>query len=83
MRPEEAGSELVALDDVLKALAAVDFRKSQVVELRFFWGIECGRDGRGAEGISGHGSERLAVDKVVAAREKGHAGKGLDEEGSS
>ena len=32
-------SELVALDDALSALAAVDPRKVQVVELRFFGGL--------------------------------------------
>lgn len=33
------GAELVALDDALNALAAIDPRKSQVVELRFFGGL--------------------------------------------
>lgn len=33
------GPELVALDDALKALAALDARKSNVVELRFFGGL--------------------------------------------
>ena len=33
------GAHLVALDDALKALAAVDPRKTQVVELRFFGGL--------------------------------------------
>jgi RNA polymerase sigma-70 factor, ECF subfamily len=32
-------ANLVALDDALKALAVVDTRKSQVVELRFFGGL--------------------------------------------
>jgi RNA polymerase sigma factor (TIGR02999 family) len=32
-------AELVSLDDALRALAAVDPRKSQVVELRFFGGL--------------------------------------------
>jgi len=32
-------SDLVALDDALKSLEAVDRRKSQVVELRFFGGL--------------------------------------------
>jgi RNA polymerase sigma factor (TIGR02999 family) len=32
-------SDLVALDDALTALAAVDARKSQVVEMRFFGGL--------------------------------------------
>jgi RNA polymerase sigma-70 factor (ECF subfamily) len=35
----EPSGDLVALDDALKALAAVDARKSQVVELRFFGGL--------------------------------------------
>jgi RNA polymerase sigma factor (TIGR02999 family) len=33
------GANLVALDDALKALAALDPRKSEVVELRFFGGL--------------------------------------------
>jgi RNA polymerase sigma factor (TIGR02999 family) len=35
----ERGEDLVALDDALVALAAVDPRKSQVVEMRFFGGL--------------------------------------------
>ena len=35
----EPGQDLVALDDALNALAKVDPRKSQVVELRFFGGL--------------------------------------------
>ena len=35
----EPGEDLVALDDALTALAAVDPRKSQVVEMRFFGGL--------------------------------------------
>lgn len=35
----EPGHDLVALDDALCALAAIDLRKSQVVELRFFGGL--------------------------------------------
>jgi RNA polymerase sigma-70 factor, ECF subfamily len=35
----ESGPELIALDDALTALAAVDERKSRVVELRFFGGL--------------------------------------------
>lgn len=33
------GADLVALDDALQALAAVDARKGQVVEMRFFGGL--------------------------------------------
>jgi RNA polymerase sigma-70 factor (ECF subfamily) len=36
---EERASDLVALDDALTSLAAVDPRKSHVVELRFFGGL--------------------------------------------
>jgi RNA polymerase sigma-70 factor (ECF subfamily) len=39
MEPPEQGQDLVALDDALKALAAVDPRKSRVIELRFFGGL--------------------------------------------
>ena len=35
----ERSADLVALDDALVALAAVDERKSQVVEMRFFGGL--------------------------------------------
>jgi RNA polymerase sigma-70 factor (ECF subfamily) len=36
---EERAGELVALDDALRRLAAIDPRKSQIVELRFFGGL--------------------------------------------
>lgn len=36
---KEQGQDLVALDDALQALAVIDRRKSQVVELRFFGGL--------------------------------------------
>ena len=35
----ERESDLVALDDALKGLAAVDARKCEVVELRYFGGL--------------------------------------------
>ena len=35
----EQGADLVALDDALQALAALDARRSRVVELRFFGGL--------------------------------------------
>jgi len=37
--PEEVAAELVALDEALVRLAAVDERKSRVVEMRFFAGL--------------------------------------------
>jgi len=36
---QERSADLVALDDALTALARIDARKSQVVELRFFGGL--------------------------------------------
>ena len=39
LAPVEKGQDLVALDDALAALAAVDERKAQVIELRFFGGL--------------------------------------------
>jgi RNA polymerase sigma-70 factor, ECF subfamily len=36
---DEPGKDLVALDDALNALAALDERKGRVVELRFFGGL--------------------------------------------
>jgi RNA polymerase sigma-70 factor, ECF subfamily len=36
---KELDAKLVALDDALKALAAIDHRKSKVVELKFFGGL--------------------------------------------
>ena len=37
--PAEPGHDLVALDDALNALAEMDPRKVQVVEMRFFGGL--------------------------------------------
>ena len=36
---DQGGSDLLALDDALTALAAADPRKAQVIELRFFGGL--------------------------------------------
>jgi len=36
----QPGAELVALDDALNRLAAIDERKSQIVELRYFGGLQ-------------------------------------------
>ena len=38
--PIEPGNDLVALDEALTALTVVDARKSQVVEMRFFGGLD-------------------------------------------
>ncbi len=36
---EERAADVVALDDALSSLAALDERKSRIVELRFFGGL--------------------------------------------
>jgi RNA polymerase sigma factor (TIGR02999 family) len=67
----DRGADLVALDDALQALAAVDPRKSQVVELRFFGGLSVAEAGE-ALGVS---PETVARDwrlaKVWLLRELG------------
>jgi hypothetical protein len=44
---DEPGPDLVALDDALNALTALDRRKGQVVEMRFFRWSHSGRNRRG------------------------------------
>jgi RNA polymerase sigma factor (TIGR02999 family) len=39
VRAEERGADVLALDAALEKLAAIDPRKSQVVEMRFFGGL--------------------------------------------
>jgi RNA polymerase sigma factor (sigma-70 family) len=36
---EQTDPDVVALDDALNALAAIDPRKSQIIEMRFFGGL--------------------------------------------
>ncbi len=54
----ERASELVALDDALSALAKLDKRRSQVVELRFFGGLSANET-----------AEVLKVSEVTVERE--------------
>ena len=71
--PKEKGTDLVALDDALKALAAVDPRKGRVVELRFFRRLERPGNGHCAEGFSRHGSAGLAAGKGLAGARDGES----------
>ena len=48
---DRAGSDLLALDEALRALAVADARKAQVIELRFFGGLSV-EDTAAALGIS-------------------------------
>ena len=45
-------ADLVALDDALNRLAAIDPRKSKVVELRFFGGLTAEEAADGPEGFA-------------------------------
>jgi RNA polymerase sigma factor (TIGR02999 family) len=49
--PTERPVDLLAMDDALDALAAVDARKAQVVEMRFFGGLSI-EEAAGALGVS-------------------------------
>jgi RNA polymerase sigma factor (TIGR02999 family) len=49
--PEKRELDLIALDDALKGLAALDHRQSQIVELRFFGGLSI-EDASSVLGIS-------------------------------
>src|SRR5437870_1098316 len=73
----ERGTDLVALDDALIALAEVDQRKSRVVELRFFGGLSVEET---AEVLkvspdTVHRDWRFA--KAWLAREMGNAGRSV------
>ena len=71
----DARSQLCALDDALNALARMDPRRAQVIELRFFRRANSRRDGRGSQdlptkchagletctGLAGTRTERLSV----------------------
>ena len=48
----DQAADLVALDDAMNALARLDPRKVQVVEMRFFRRTQRGGDGRGAQSIA-------------------------------
>ncbi|HLK70138.1 MAG TPA: sigma-70 family RNA polymerase sigma factor [Bryobacteraceae bacterium] len=39
MRPPKTSEDLVALDDALQALEAMDPRKARIIELRYFAGL--------------------------------------------
>ncbi len=58
----ESGRELVALDNALTALAAVDERKSRVVELKFFGGLNLDESAE----VLGVSRDRVHRDWLVA-----------------
>jgi RNA polymerase sigma-70 factor (ECF subfamily) len=58
----ETGADLIALDQALDALGAVDRRKSQVVELRFFGGLTADETAE----VLGVSSETVARDWRLA-----------------
>jgi RNA polymerase sigma factor (TIGR02999 family) len=58
--------DLVALDDALNALAELDARKAQVVEMRFFGGLNVQGVRRRAQGLGCHGDAGLEHREGVA-----------------
>ena len=63
----ERRHDLVALDEALTALEAVDQRKSRVIELRFFGGLSVDETADVLKSVSRHGDARLAAGEGVAA----------------
>ena len=59
--PSEGGADLVALDDSLKALAAIDPRRKSSGGSAFLRRTEGGGSSRSAEGFSRDGNGRLEV----------------------
>ena len=75
----EAGRDLVAIDDALNRLAALDARKGQVVELRFFGGLSVKETAEVLKDLSRNGHSGLEICEGLAPRrvdrlKKPHAG---------
>src|SRR5262249_59461280 len=58
---KERGEDLVALDDALQSLAAMDERKGRVGELRFFGGLSVGGTAEVLQGSPGTGVRDLKM----------------------
>ena len=71
---EQQGADLVALDEAITALAEIDRRKAQVVEMRFFGGLSV-ESSRGAEGLKGDGDAGLAAGESVAVKRAQSGGR--------
>ena len=66
---KEPSQDLVALDDALKALAEVDARKEQVVEMRFFGGLSVEETAEALQVSSGTVMRDWRLAKVWLLRE--------------
>ena len=64
---QEPDADLVALDDALTALAAVDRQEESGRGAEVFWWFERGRDRRSSESVRGHSAQRLEAGEIVAA----------------
>jgi len=56
--------DVLALDQALEALSAIDARQCGVVELRFFAGLDIDEGGRSARDIAGYGRARMGLAKA-------------------
>ena len=62
--------DLLALDEVLTRLAALDPQQSRVVELRFFGGLTHGGDGGGDDISAGDGRPGMDAGEGVVVRRR-------------
>ena len=72
--------DLVALDEALAALAEVDARKAQVVELRFFGGLTEEETAEALRRFPGNGQARLADGQFLAAAQTGRRSRVMNPE---
>ena len=63
---EQRAGQLIALDDALQDLAALDERKSQIIELRFFGGLSMEETAECNENFAADSSARVARSESVA-----------------
>ena len=63
---EERAAQLVALDEALNDLAALDPRKSQIIELRFFGGLNGEETAGGNENFAVNNPARVAGGQSLA-----------------
>ena len=71
----ERGADIVALDDALKALASLDARQSQVVELRFFGGLSINETAEALKVSEGTVRRDWSLAKAWLHRELSRAGQ--------
>ena len=64
---QERAPDFIALDDALRRLAELDERKSRAIELKFFGGLDDGRNRSSSGNFSGDGGTRASPRASMAA----------------